>query len=229
MLPARVLVVDDDPEVLASVSRYLTAVGFDCVGACDAASALSECVGRRPDVMLLDLALGRVSGFLLFRALRADARTKAIPVVLMTGQPNHDLLKDAGLCSGAAAFLRKPLELPGLTSVLRGVLAPDGAGVDRRAAGLVRGPGFQVDPANGRLFAAGRIEHLEPKEKELLLLLLRHRGRILSRQFIGEQVWRSSRLPQNTLETRISSIRQKLGRLETCLENVRGQGYRLLP
>ena len=94
---------------------------------------------------------------------------------------------------------------------------------------LVSGPGFKLDPVDGRLLVDGRVEHLEPKEAELLLIFLRRPGVVHSAAYLHEAVWGEKGRSPNTLETRLCTLRRKLGARASCLETIRGCGYRLLP
>ena len=228
MSSSHILVVDDDREILDALGRFLGKTGFGCTTVESSSAAATECARRVPDAILLDLALPDISGFDLFRALRANSRTKAVPIVLMTGRPNADLLKDAGRLAGAFAFISKPFDLEKVERTLRAAVGsqPDRPIAVTSLSTIVNGPGFQVDTVSGDLFIDGRIEHLEPKERDILLILIRRPGRLCSEEFLRKQVWGTADLSRNTLETRASSLRRKLGSLGSLLQNVRGRGYR---
>ncbi len=230
MRSAHILVVDDDREILNALGRFLTKTGFVCTTVESGSAAAAECARKVPDAILLDLALRDISGFNLFRALRASSRTKAVPIVLMTGRPNADLLKDAGRLAGAFAFMRKPFDLEQVERTLRAAVGshPDQPDAITSLSTIVNGPGFQIDTASGDLFIDGRIEHLEPKERDVLLILIRRPGRLCSEDSLRRQVWGTVDLPRNTLETRASALRRKLGSLGSRLQNVRGRGYRFV-
>lgn len=92
----------------------------------------------------------------------------------------------------------------------------------------MHGPGFHLDPADGRLFVDGRVEHLEPKETELLAIFLRRPNIVHSSAFLRESVWGDGDFPNNSLESRMYTLRRKLGKRAEHIETVRGVGYRLL-
>ncbi|MDE2142391.1 MAG: response regulator, partial [Elusimicrobia bacterium] len=123
MRRARVLIVDDDHEVRTAVFHYLQEIaGYECIAAASGAAALNLTLQRSPDVVLLDLALGDINGFDVFRALRSDPRARTIPTILITGRSGADLLASAGKCSGAFDLLRKPIDLSKLAKTLRAAL-----------------------------------------------------------------------------------------------------------
>lgn len=229
-LPPRLkaLVVDDDQPNNELIRLWLSDIAepaFDSVPAHSLAAARSELNRGHFDAMLLDRTLGDGDGVELLRAIRSNKETRDLPVIIISGRKaDREII--AGLERGADDYLSKPctaeLFRAHLLAVLRRNRAPG-------KSPLIGGPGFQFDPVDGRLFVDGRIEHLEPKEAEILTILLRRPGVVHTAAFLYETVWGKSGRPCNTLETRLSTLRRKLGSRAFCLETIRGCGYRLLP
>jgi len=223
----RVLVADDDRainELICQWLRDITIPDFEPVPVYSYAAAASAVSASGFDLLLLDRVLGDGDGVSLLRAVRAKAETRHLPVIIFSGLGKE---KDVihGLTQGADEYLPKPcseeLFRARLLAVLRRNRAP-------ATSGVMDGPGFRFDPIDGRLFVGGAVEHLEPKESMLLLLFLRRPNVIHSAHFLCREAWGKAVLPHNTLETRLSSLRRKLGARASCLETVRGAGYRLL-
>jgi DNA-binding response OmpR family regulator len=222
------LVVDDEPLNNELMRLWLSGISepsFDSVPAHSLTAARSELEGARFDAVLLDRSLGDGDGVELLRTIRSNKETSDLPVIIISGRKaDREII--AGLDRGADDYLTKPCTAEmfraRLLAVLRRNRAPE-------KAPLIAGPGFQLDPVDGRLLVDGRVEHLEPKEAEILKILLRRPGVIHTAAFLHDAVWGGAGHPRNTLETRLSTLRGKLGRRASCLETIRGCGYRLLP
>ena len=104
---AGVLIVDDTPDVREMYGEYFTARGFRVATACDGEAGVATATAHRPDVIVMDLSMPRLDGITAIRHLRADARTRKVPVILLTGYP-YKAIEDGALEAGADAFLTKP-------------------------------------------------------------------------------------------------------------------------
>lgn len=224
----KALVVDDDQPNNDLVRLWLAGIAepaFDSVPAHSLAAARRELARGRFDAVLLDRTLGDGDGVDLLRSIRSNKETRDLAVLIISGRKaEREII--SGLERGADDYLPKPctseMFRARLFAALRLNRAPE-------TAPLVSGPGFQVDPVDGRLFVDGRVEHLEPKEAEILLIFLHRPGVVHSAAHLHEAVWGEAGYSPNTLETRLSNLRRKLGRRASCLETIRGCGYRLLP
>ena len=225
----KILVVDDEPFNNDLIRTWLAGIeepAFDSVPAHSLAAARAELARRRFDAVLLDRTLGDGDGVELLRAIRSQKETRDLPVLIISGRKaEREVI--SGLDRGADDYLPKPCTEELFRARLLAVLRRNHHAPGTSA--LIGGPGFQLDPADGRLIVDGRVEHLEPKEAEILMILLRRAGVVHSAAFLHQEVWGEAALPRNTLETRLSSLRRKLGRRASCLETIRGCGYRLLP
>lgn len=227
-LRRNILVVDDDRPNAELIRLWLSDIrepAFDSVAAHSLAAARRELERGRFDAVLLDRVLGDGDGVELLRAIRSNKDTRDLPVLILSGRKaEREVI--AGLERGADDYLAKPctaeLFRARLFAVMRLNRAPE-------KAPLISGPGFQLDPVDGRLMVDGKVEHLEPKEAEILMVLLRRPGVVHSAAFLHETVWGENGYSPNTLETRLSTLRRKLGTRAACLETIRGCGYRLLP
>lgn len=230
-MPARprlkALVVDDDPLNNDLLRLWLAGIAepaFTSVPALSLAAARRELARGRFDAVLLDRILGDGDGMELLRFIRSNKEIRDLPVLIISGRKaEREVI--FGLQRGADDYLAKPcteeMFRARLFAALRLNRAPE-------KSPLIDGPGFQLDPVDGRLLVDGRVERLEPKEAEILMILLRRPGVVHSASFLHETVWGESGYSPNTLETRVSTLRRKLGRRAACIETIRGCGYRLL-
>jgi two-component system response regulator MprA len=219
---ARVLVVDDDPQLREALTRALELDGYDVATASNGAQALEAIGRRRPDVAVLDVMMPYVGGLDVCRTLRE--RRDRLPVLVLTAR---DEVGDrvAGLDAGADDYLTKPFALDELRARLRALLrrtAPDEDGAVLKYDDLV------LDPTARTVHRGDRAIDLTRTEYSLLELLMRNAGRPLTRDVIMERVWGWESEPtSNSLEVFIGYLRRKTesegeGRL---IHTVRGVGY----
>jgi len=225
----RILIVDDDPDVRTAAFRYLqTAAGFECLAAAGGAEAINLTLQRSPDVVLLDLALGDINGFDVFRAFRSDARTKSIPIVLMTGRPQAELLASAGRCAGAFDLLRKPLDLGKAAETLRAALDSQTRRADGPDAGVVTSGPLRIDLRRRLVFVRETPLTLGRKRREILFALAGSRDGI-PQNILLALVYGSRNVAPNTLTQTVSRLREDL--VSRCGEDrivsIPG-GYKLL-
>ncbi|MFG2630551.1 response regulator transcription factor [Streptomyces sp. NPDC048473] len=223
---AKVLVVDDDPEVRSAVADGLRVEGYEVREAADGLAALSEVAAWQPDAIVLDVMMPVMDGLAVCRRLRAlDDRT---PVIVLTALDSVSERVD-GLDAGADDYLVKPFALDELTARVRALLrrtAPDGPDdpSELRFADLV------VDPAARTGSRGGRPLEFSRTECALLELLMRHPRQVLPRELIHERVWGRDFGPDsNSLAVYVGYLRRKLEAAgeSRLVHTVHGVGYRL--
>ncbi|MGW1289581.1 response regulator transcription factor [Streptomyces sp. NPDC001118] len=223
---ARVLVVDDDPEVRAALEDGLALEGFTVRGAADGHAALSAVADWEPDALVLDVMMPVVDGLAVCRQLRAlGDRT---PILVLTAL---DAVSDRvdGLDAGADDYLVKPFALDELAARLRALLRRAGSGEPVPSAQL-RLADLVVDPQTRTAQRGGRRLEFTRTEWSLLDLLLRHPGQVLERETIMRWVWGRDLGPDsNSLAVYIGYLRRKLeaGGGSRLVHTVHGVGYRL--
>ncbi|PKV87957.1 response regulator transcription factor [Streptomyces sp. TLI_146] len=223
--PARILVVDDEPEVRAAVEDGLTVEGYEVRGAVDGLAALAEIAAWQPDAVVLDVMMPVLDGLAVCRRLRAlGDRT---PVLVLTALDSVSERVD-GLEAGADDYLVKPFALDELVARVRALLrraAPEEPDPERLVfADLV------LDPATRTGHRAGRPLEFSRTESALLELLMRHPGQVLPREMILELVWGRDFGPDsNSLAVYVGYLRRKLeaGGEPRLVHTVHGVGYRL--
>ncbi len=200
-------------------SQGMEAQGFECPSAFWAAVA-----ERVPALALLDVMLPEEDGVSVLKKLRAEPRTAKLPVIMLTAK-GTEYDKVLGLDAGADDYVAKPFGMLELLSRIRAVL--------RRAAAepaLLQCGALAVDAAGHTVTVAGRAVALTQKEFELLALLLRHRGQVLSRERLIREVWGYAFTGESrTVDVHVRTLRQKLGEAGAYIETVRGYGYKISP
>jgi len=223
----RILVVDDEADILALVTYHLAKSGYRVSTAATGPEALRAARDERPALMVLDLMLPGMSGFEVLEQLRGDAATSGIAVLMLTARRDEpDRIR--GLSIGADDYLTKPFSPQEL--VLR-----VGAILRRTAAGAAASPSdhlvvgsIRIDRAGHRVSIDGHEVELTPTEYKLLLTLAERRGRVQARAHLLETVWEAAPdIQTRTVDMHVQRLRAKLGPAGELIETVRGFGYRL--
>lgn len=222
-----VLVVDDERDLLSLVDFNLRAAGFETHLASTGAQALAELRRRVPDLVLLDLMLPDVPGTEICRQVKADPRTRHVPVVMLTAR-GEEVDRVVGFELGADDYVTKPFSVRELVLRVKAVLrraAP--APANERPLEVV-GP-IRLDVDAHRAFVDGAEVQLTALEFRLLATFMARLGRVQSREQLLQDVWEmSSDLETRTVDTHVKRLREKLGTGRDLLETVRGVGYRLV-
>lgn len=220
----RLLLVEDDDAIAASLEAPLTAAGFEVDHAVDGAGALLRIAAGGHDVVLLDLGLPDMDGYDVCRAIRGQS---TVPIIVITAR-SDEFDRVLGLELGADDYMVKPLGARELVARIRAVLrrstasASDVSPADR----LVVGP-LEIDLRTHRVYLDAEPVSLTPKEFELLAYLAGDAGAVRTRTDIVEHVWDANWFgPTKTVDAHIAGIRRKLGD-HAWIESVRGVGFRL--
>ena len=180
--------------------------------------------GQQPALLLLDIMLPEEDGLEVLQKLRASAATKKLPVIMLTAK-NTEYDRVVGLDSGADDFISKPFGMMELVARIRAVL--------RRTENKKEESGYHlgelfVSPKQHIVRVSGQDVTLTNKEFELLCLLLENRGMAMTRDAIMDGVWGQEFSRENrTLDVHVRTLRTKLGSAGSCIETVRGVGYKI--
>ena len=222
----RILVVDDEADIVALVAYHLVKAGYRVSTASNGADALRVAQQDHPALIVLDLMLPGMSGLELLEEIRASDSTRDVAVLLLTARREEpDRIK--GLSSGADDYLTKPFSPQELVLRVRAILrrvaqTPSGA------ADVVRVGPINIDRAAHRVTVDERDVELTPTEYRLLILLAERRGRVQPRGHLLETVWEAAPdIQTRTVDMHIQRLRSKLGVAGEMIETVRGFGYRL--
>ena len=220
----RILIVEDESPIAELISVNLRHNGFQPVWAMDAESAQRELDEVLPDVILLDWMLPGESGLTLARRWRAAARTKAVPILMLTAR-GDEADRVAGLDAGADDYIVKPFSPRELLARIRAVLRRR---VPESAGGLVKIAELQLDADTYRVSWQEKPLKVGPTEFKLLQYLMRHPERVRTRGMLLDKVWGDHvYIEERTVDVHVKRLRESLGEAGSMIETVRGAGYRL--
>lgn len=220
----RVLIVEDEPAIAELVAVNLRHNGFQPTWAEDGLAAQRELDAVLPDVILLDWMLPGQSGVTLARKWRADARTRAVPILMLTARGDEPD-KVAGLDAGADDYITKPFSTQEMLARIRAVLrrrAPEQVTDSVAIGDLV------LDGATYRVTFKGQLLRIGPTEFKLLHYFMKHAERVHSRPQLLDKVWGDHVfIEERTVDVHVKRLREALGTAGAMIETVRGAGYRL--
>jgi two-component system phosphate regulon response regulator PhoB len=220
-----VLVVDDEPDIVALVAYHLAKAGFRISTATSGPDALEQARRDLPSIVVLDLMLPGMSGFDVLEALRRNDSTRQIGVLMLTAkQDEPDKLR--GLSLGADDYLTKPFSPAELVLRVKAILRRLGSPASRDDT-LEIGD-ILVNRSAHAVTVGGAPVDLTPTEYRLLILLAERRGRVQARANLLQAVWDAAPdIQTRTVDMHVQRLRTKLGPAGDLIETVRGFGYRL--
>lgn len=218
----RVLIVDDDPDIRLLLDHNLSQAGFEVIAAESGRQGLEMALERSPSLMILDLMLPDLDGNEVCRAVRARC-SPYIPILMLTAR-GEEIDRVLGFELGADDYVTKPFSPRELVLRVKSLLRRTG----QQDSDLVRIGTVQLDVGRRSCHVDERLVSLTAKEFDLLLELMKARGRVLTRNFLMDHVWGyDSDSDSRTLDTHVRRLRDKLGAEGRRLETIRGVGYRL--
>jgi len=222
----RVLVVDDEPDIVALVAYHLAKSGYSVSTATSGSEALAAARRDRPALVVLDLMLPGLSGLEVMEELRGDPNTARIAVLMLTARREEsDRIK--GLTLGADDYLTKPFSPQEMVLRVAAILRRVKAGQEETGDVQQLGP-IRIDTTAHRVTVDGREIDLTPTEFKLLLLLAERKGRVQPRNLLLEMVWEAAPdIQTRTVDMHVQRLRAKLGEAGDLIETVRGFGYRI--
>jgi two-component system OmpR family response regulator len=223
---ARLLVVDDEPNIRELLSASLRYAGFEVATAADGQQALAMAATFRPDLLVLDVMMPGLDGFGVVRRLRESGRHT--PVVFLTAR---DAAEDkvSGLTLGGDDYVTKPFSLDEVLARIRAVLRRTTASTRPTEAPRLAFADIELDEETHEVIKAGRVIGLSPTEFKLLRYLMANAGRVLSKAQILDHVWNYDFNGEaNVVESYVSYLRRKIDTTEPrLLHTIRGVGYTL--
>lgn len=223
-LQPRVLIVEDEAAIAELMTVNLRHQGFTPVWSQDGPAAQRELDAVLPDVILLDWMLPGQSGLSLARKWRTDARTREVPILMITARGDEPD-KVAGLDAGADDYITKPFSTQELLARIRAVLrrrAPENL---RDSISLGR---LTLDAATHRVSFDAAPLRLGPTEFKLLHYLMKHPERVHTRAHLLDKIWGDHvYIEERTVDVHVKRLREALGAAAAMIETVRGAGYRM--
>ncbi|MEI8064169.1 MAG: response regulator transcription factor [Verrucomicrobiota bacterium] len=223
-MPDTILIVDDEPDVVDLLVFNLQKAGFKTLTARDGNTALQKVRDELPALVILDLMMPGLDGTEVCRQLKADQKTSAIPVIMLTAKA-EEVDRIVGLELGADDYITKPFSPRELALRVKSVL--------RRATGkavpneILKHADLVVDLAKHEATFKGKPIELTATEFKLLVMLLERRGRVQTRDALLTDVWGyEGDVDTRTVDTHVRRLREKLGKAADWIETIRGVGYR---
>lgn len=224
-MPQKIAIVEDESNIYELIKFNLEKQGYDVVGTHNGGVALELLETHRPDLLILDLMLPNKDGLSILKELRQHALLKELPVVVLTAR-DTEFDKVLGFDVGADDYLTKPFSIKELTARVKAVLRRS----DKAEEAILRMGKLEIHTEAFKVFHHGELVNLTLKEYELLAFLVKHRGKVVSRNELLDNIWGYDYIGETrTVDVHIRHLRQKLEEDENAekyIETVRGVGYR---
>lgn len=219
-----ILVVDDEKDIVELLRYNLRKEGYNVLAASSGRQGI-ELAQQQPHLVLLDVMIPDYDGWEVLRLLKNDKRTSHIPVVFLTAK-GTDVDEVLGLELGADDYIVKPISIPKLLARVRSVLRKqEPKETDEPAVSL---GAIEILPSEHIIRIDGKERFFPKKEFEVLLYLIRHAGKVITRETLLNAVWGTDvQVVERTVDVHIRKIREKLLRYAEYLETVKGVGYRM--
>jgi two-component system alkaline phosphatase synthesis response regulator PhoP len=221
--PIKILIADDEPDIIEIISFHLIKAGFEVFTAKDGSEAIEKAQKHNPDCIILDIMMPKRNGFEVCEYLRSNKQFDKTLIVLLTAL-NDEASHIKGLELGGDDFVNKPISPKVLVSRISALfrrIQPN-AGVDPK---VIQVRDFMIDPTQYKTILNGVSHSLAKKEFELLFLLAAQPGRVFLRNEILSQVWGNDVIVgDRTIDVHVRKIRAKLG--IDCITTVKGVGYK---
>ncbi len=217
------LVVDDEPNILALAKLYLEQEGYRVEGVGNGKDALSKMNSIKPSLIVLDLMLPDIDGFEVCREIR---KKSDVPILMLTAR-KEDIDKIVGLELGADDYITKPFNPRELVARVKAILRRYKAGL--KSGEAIEVGNLRIDPARREATIGGQPLRLRTKEFDLLATLAQNLGVVLTRDRLLEIVWETDYYGETrTVDIHINHLRDKLGGANISIETVRGIGYKMI-
>lgn len=228
-MPQTVLVIEDEAHILELLRYNLEAAGYNVILAENGRDGLERCFETHPDLVLLDLMLPDVDGFDICNKIKRNEQTKSIPIIMLTAK-SEEFDKVLGLELGADDYITKPFGIRELLARIKVVLRRAQQN-DNEKEEIIKFGDITIDTQKHVVYKNGEALDLTLKEFELLKLLSRNIGKVLTRDYLLDKVWGYEYAGETrTVDVHIRHLRKKIeddDKSPIYIETVRGIGYKL--
>jgi two-component system, OmpR family, phosphate regulon response regulator PhoB len=223
-MAATILIVEDEEDVALLLRYNLEAEGFRVLGASSGDEAIEQIQQTVPDLILLDWMLPGLSGIELCRRWRSREETARVPIIMITAR-GEEAERVRGLATGADDYVVKPFSVPELVARVNALLRRSNP---QLVTSVLKAGDLELDRTSHRVRRAGREVHLGPTEYRLLEYLMRHPGRVYSREQLLDGVWGNDvYVDERTVDVHVGRLRKAINRNRAAdpIRTVRGAGY----
>ena len=225
MVKQRILIVDDEKEVVDMVSRILEEEGYVAISANTSEEALEKIKKSKPDLIILDLKLPTIGGLEVCRILKSNKDTRTVPVIMLTCYDSN-VEKVMGLRIGADDYIIKPFDPNELVARIKALFRRMTYLKDEKDEDIIKSGKIVIDLKSHTAQVESKPVELWPKEFALLYLLLKKKGRVLTREYLCEAVWGYEYFgTTRTIDATVWRLRKKLGSQGKYIKTVKNIGY----
>ena len=220
-----IFILEDDDSIRKLINYSLKSQGFEVQDFPFPSLFWQTLETQTPDLLLLDIMLPEEDGISILKKLRSNPKTSTIPVIMLTAKDSeYDIV--TGLDAGADDYVTKPFGMMALVSRIKAVLRRYEKSDSKKE--VLEAGGITIDENQHTVFAGSQQIFLTVKEFDLLALLIKNRGNVLTREQLLESIWEvSTDIESRTVDVHIRTLRAKLGEYEKNIETIRGVGYKL--
>jgi len=225
-MKGKILIVDDEKDIVKMLDYNLKKEGFMTVSAYDGQEAILAAQRDSPDLIILDIMLPNIDGLEVCKILKKDDNTARIPIIMLTAKA-QEADKIVGLELGADDYITKPFSIRELIARIKAVLRRLSEKED--LAEVIKEGELVLDFAKVKAYVKNKPVALTTKEFELLKILIKAKGRVLSRDYLLDTVWgfdRAEEIQTRTVDVHIRTLRKKLKSAAKYIITVKNYGYR---
>jgi len=220
---SHILLVDDEHDILDLIEYNLIKQGYSVTKADSGSSALAFAREHHPDLILLDIMMPGMDGYEVCSHLKQDPSLKNIPVIFLTAR-SDETSEVRGLDLGGDDYVTKPISISKLLSRIKALLRRSRGAVEKSEEPIVI-HGLEIDREQYVVIKNGNEIRLPRKEFEVLYFLARHKGKVVTRQVLLDEIWGNNiYVVDRTVDVHIRKIREKIG--DDMIETIKGVGYR---
>ncbi len=224
MVRKKVIIVDDEEDILNTLEFNLKKEGFEVIKSKSGIEGLEKIKTFKPDIVILDIMLPGMDGFSVLRNLKIDKATSSIPVIMLTAR-DSEIDKINGLESGADDYLSKPFSVRELIARIKVVLKR--YNIDEKVNSDFLFDEFYINFEKYQVYVKGKEIKLTTKEFELLKEFVLSKGKVLTRDYLLNKVWdMPSNVDTRTVDVHIMNLRKKLKEYGRLIETIKNIGYR---
>jgi len=220
-----IAIVDDEPDILKLISLHLRKAGYQTVELDTTNRLWSLLTEKKPGLVILDLMLPDMDGLEIFKRLKQNPETSALPVIMVTAKAD-EVDRIIGLELGADDYITKPFSPRELVARVKVVLRRSQSSSSDKL--LTPVAGLKIDPRKYTVTLDDKPILLTTTEFKILLILAQNPGQVFSRQQLLDYLWGQEKIViSRTIDVHVKNLREKLGRHGALIKNLRGVGYKL--